>query len=398
MNTTTVARGIAFILLAGVFGALVWQLLDSAPQGNRARPPAPTPLVDVIDAAPAPAPVRIAVTGTVDSAHELEIRPEVGGRIAAMHREFEPGGRIPAGELLVQIAADDYRLAVSAAQAEIAKARAAITLEQGRRVVAREELDSLKDSLRVDPASQGLALRKPQLAQVQAELAAAENTLQRAELDLARTALRLPYDVLVLERARVAGEVVAARELIGRVTRADTYWVELRVRPEVLARLRARDDTQAGSPVRILAGNDAFIGEVVRIRPELEADSRLAGVIAAVPVSGDDVNRLLLGRYVRAEIDAGEVPDVVRVPRRALQDNNRLWVVGRDGRLAVRRVEVAWESGQSLLLDPRGLAAGDRVVVSRVSGLVPGAEVRARGVDAETGKASGTTQEPGSRG
>ena len=91
----------------------------------------------------------------------------------------------------------------------MAKAQATITLERGRRVVAREELESLQGSLQIDPASRALALRKPQLRQVQAELAAAENQLQRAQLDLGRTRVALPHDVIVLERERVGGEVVA---------------------------------------------------------------------------------------------------------------------------------------------------------------------------------------------
>ena len=91
------------------------------------------------------------------------------------------------------------------------------------RVVAREELQSLQGSLNVDAESKALALRKPQLRQVEAELAAARNRLQRAELDLARTEITLPFDVVVLQRSRVTGEVVAARELVGQVSRADEY-------------------------------------------------------------------------------------------------------------------------------------------------------------------------------
>jgi hypothetical protein len=48
---------------------------------------------------------------------------------------------------------------------------------------------------------------------------------------------------------------------------------------------------------------------------------------------------------------------------------------------------VVWESGQRLLLNKDSLQAGDRVVVSRVSGLVPGSAVRSRTVDPDSGKA-----------
>ena len=389
MNSKLLARLLVFVLVATGFALGVWQLMASAPQSKRERPPAPVALVDVVESQSADFPLTLEAEGPVVSAFELEIRPEVGGKILTLHADFEPGGKIPAGSTILQLEPDEYVLAVTAAEAEIAKARAALALEKGRRVVAREELDILQGSIEVDAASKALALRKPQLRQVQAELGVAENQLQRAQLDLRRTELRLPYDVLVLERARVSGEVVAARELVGRVTRADEYWVELRTQPYLLNRLNARSAESPGSRVTIYEGGRSFPGEIVRIRAELAPGSRLAGVIAAVPVQNQKGDRLLLGSYVRAEIQAGEMKQAVQVPRRAVRDNQRVWVVDANDTLQVRVASVVWESDQRLLLDKDSLQAGDRVVVSRVLGLVPGSSVRSRIIDPDSGKVLG---------
>ena len=387
MKATTLARLLVFSLLAGGFTLAGWQLMQTAPQSKRERTSAPVALVDVIDSTPRDHRLTLTAAGPVTSAYELEIRPQVGGLIAELHADFEPGGRISAGSSILQIEPDDYRLAVEAAEAEIAKAKAAIVLENGRRVVAREELETLKGSVNIDSASSALALRKPQLRQVQAELAAAENRLERARLDLARTRFSLPYDVIVLERARVAGEVVAARELVGRVTRADEYWIELRTRPSMLRRVTARNGDSPGSRVLVRADTAAFEGEVVRIRADLASASRLAGIIAAVPLDDRATRHLLLGSYVEAEIAAGEMSQAIAVPRRAVRDNERLWVVDSDDRLQVRDAEVLWESGQNLLLHKDTLLSGDRVIVSRISGLIPGAKVRSRMVDPDNGRA-----------
>lgn len=386
MRSTMVARLLVFAVVAAGFAIGVWQLLASAPQSKRERPGAVVPLVDVIDSGAVDFPLTLEAEGTVVSAFELEIRPEVSGKLLALHADFEPGGKIAAGNTILQIEPDDYVLAVTAAEAEIAKARAALALERGRRVVAREELDILQGSVRVDEASKALALRKPQLRQVQAQLGVAENQLKRAQLDLRRTELRLPYDVLVLERARVAGEVVAARELIGRVARADEYWVELRIEPSRLRRMAARTADANGSRVIVREGGSVFKGEIVRIRADLVAGSRLAGVIAAVPAENAQGDRLLLGSYVQAEIEAGKIRQAVRVPRRAVHDNQRIWVVDRDDLLQVRTAEIVWESGQHLFLHRDSLERGDRIIVSRVSGLVPGSGVRSRRIDPDSGK------------
>ena len=71
---------------------------------------------------------------------------------------------------------------------------------------------------------------------------------------------------------------------------------------------------------------------------------------------------------------------VVAVPRRAVHDNRRLWVVDAADRLRVRTADIRWETGQQLLLAHDTLQPGDRIVVGRVGGLVPGAEVRSRTV------------------
>lgn len=386
MKGTTLARLLVILLVGAGFAFAGWQLLKTAPSSSRERPQQPVPLVDVIESTPRSHAVELPAAGTVRSAFELEIRPQVGGRIAELHPDFEPGGRIPADTVVVRIEDDDYRLALSAAQAEVAKASASIALEKGRRVVAREELDSLKGTLKIDATSQALALRKPQLRQVEAELATAENRLSQARLDLQRTAIAVPFDAIVLQRERVAGEVVAARELIGKVIRADRYWIELRTRPEALERLRLPDATGPGSRVTVLHDRHRFNGELVRVRADLADDSRLAGVIAEVPVDATTRAQLLLGSYVEARIEAGTLDNAIAIPRRAVADNARVRVVDSQDLLQVRAADVIWETGQQLLLSPGTLQPGDRIVVSRISGLVPGTPVRVRMVDPDSGK------------
>lgn len=397
MKSTTVARIIVFVALAAVFVWLGWQLLLSAPTSKRERPAAPTPLVDVIDSTPNTYPLTLEAAGTVRSALELEVRPQVGGRIVDMHPDFEPGGHIAAGSPILQIERADYELAVDAAQAEIAKARATMALEKGRRVVAREELATLGGSLKFDAESEALALRQPQLKQVQAELEAAQNRLEQAKLDLQRTSLTLPYDVIVIERVRVPGEVVAARELVGRVARADEYWIELRSLPAKIGYLKARTDRAPGSVAHIQTARSEVTGEIIRIRADLAADSRLAGAIASVPVDASIREHLLLGSYVEATVDAGEMPQVIKVPRRALRDNNQLWVVDTQGRLQVREARVQWEAGQHFLLDRSSIEPGDHIIVSRVSGLITGSDVRQRRVDVDTGELLDDATDEGTR-
>lgn len=374
-------RLLVIALLIGGFAWGVTLILHQEPPARKARLEAATPLVQVLPSRPAEYTLTSRVYGSVRPAHALTIRPQVGGRLQQLHPEFEPGGVIAAGENLYRIEDADYQLAVEAAQADIAKAKAEIALEQGRGKVAAEEFKLLKGSVRVDAGSRELALRAPQLRQVQAQLRQAQNALAQAELQLARTRAALPYDVVVLSRERVAGEVLAARDAIGRVARADRFWVALQVPPELLARLHARSATSPGSTVTVLANGVPYPAEVTRVLAELSEGSRLAGVIAEVldplggPANGAGETRpdLLIGSYVEADIQSGRLRNSLKVPRSALQDG-RVWVVDAQDTLQVRDARTRFIGPEFAYLAP--LRPGDWVLAQVPTGLAPGTRVR----------------------
>ena len=51
---------------------------------------------------------------------------------------------------------------------------------------------------------------------------------------------------------------------------------------------------------------------------------------------------LLLGAFVRVEIEGVELKDVAEIPRLALQENDQVFVVSTDDTLRIEKVDVAW--------------------------------------------------------
>jgi RND family efflux transporter MFP subunit len=378
LNRLVVVLGVSAL---AAFGAMRIMDTDPAP---RKTPTAPlAPLVRVLDAQPADHRLQISAHGNVNTADQLAIRPQVGGQLLKLHPNFEPGGVIPAGERLFQIDPTDYQFQIAAAEAAIAKARADIDIEQGKRKVAAEELRLLEGSVSLDEASRPLALRAPQLEQVRAELMRAQNQLEQARTELARTHAELPHDLVVLSRDKVPGEILAARDSIGSVARADRFWVELQIPPTLLSRLRARSSEQPGAMVSIVHQGQTYQAEITRIRAELSDNSRMAGVLAEVadPLGMLPANRnrtpLLIGSYVEARIDAGTLPNTLAIPRTALHNNSRIWLIDADQRLQVRSVEPVYVDEDTVYLNPLDL--GEQVLLSSPSGLVPGSKVRIQG-------------------
>jgi RND family efflux transporter MFP subunit len=377
MNTRLAPRLLLIALLCAGFAWGTWAILQNPPPARKPRTEAPLPLMRVLASQPSDHPLLSRVYGTVQAAHAMTVRPQVGGRLQRLHPAFEPGGVIPAGEPLYQIDPSDFDLAIKAAQADLAKVRADIEIEQGRRKVAAEELRLLEGSIKVDAGSRELALREPQLRQVRAELLSAQNALEEARLQRQRTQASLPYDAVVLSRARVGGEVVAARDSLGEVAQADRFWISLQVPQQLLRRLHARTGDRPGSPVTVIANGVEYPAEVTRILAELSPDSRLARVIAEVqdPLGKQHPGRppLLIGSYVEADIDSGSLADSIAVPRSALRDD-RVWVADANDRLQVRDVKVLFTGPETAYLAP--LPPGDRVLMTPPVGLAPDTPVR----------------------
>jgi hypothetical protein len=110
---------------------------------------------------------------------------------------------------------------------------------------------------------------------------------------------------------------------------------------------------------------------------ELEAEGRMARVLVEIKdplglnISEKKHPPLLIGEYVRMEIEGRQLEKVYRIPRTALRDNTRIWLVSNDGKLEIRSVETVWRDAQTVLLTD-GLQPGEQLIVSDLSKPVRG--------------------------
>lgn len=369
--------------LAAGFTAISYALIASAPESKRRSTEYVAPLVEVMELRTSSHDVSVEAQGLVGAANlAVELKPQVSGRVVSIHAGFTPGGMIPAGETILQIDTSDYEIALNEAAAKLARAKAAVALEKGQQQIAREEFELLGSDFNFDDTSKALALREPQLKQFEAEEAIAQNAYDRALLELERTQVSLPYDALVLDTSAAMGGVVSSGNVVGNFARADKFWVELRVQQKYLPRLHAQTQSKAGSIVAIQSNGLEYQGEVVGIRADLVSSTRLGGAIVEVtnPLyagGSSALPPLLIGSHVTATISAGALDNVYEIPRSALLDNAMLYVVDGEQRLQMRQAKVLWELSDSLIIQPT-LEARDTLVVSRVSGVAPGTEVRTR--------------------
>ena len=389
------------ILVAGMLGARA--LIASRPPVPRVDREAVPTLVEVMTVHARDERAALQVYGTVRAHRELTLFPRVEGYVIAQHDDLIDGGLVRAGEVLLKIDPQDYRLAVDTERGNLARAEFELQVEQGNQVVAHQEWDLLEPSIETSELGRILALRQPHLKEKRAAVSAAKSRLAQAELDLTRTVVSAPCNALVLKETVEIGQLVNARSAVATLVCTDAFrievsvplnelgWVEFPDAAQSQSSEHTSDVTAKGSAVRILrdlgSGESVqWTGWVERLLGDVTENGRMARVLVFVPdplglKPGEEPRAsLLLGEYVRVEILGPILPQAIVLPRSSLREEERVWVYNVRQELEIRQVEVALRRRDSVLIQA-GLADGDRVVTSALPAALPG--MRLQAVEAE---------------
>jgi multidrug efflux pump subunit AcrA (membrane-fusion protein) len=151
---------------------------------SRSKPPKvarvfPGVLVEVITAEISNRTISVIGHGTVKPLHEINLIPQVSGKIEWVNPQFVAGGRFHLGEEILRIERIDFLLAVDQAEAAVASTEFALKLAQANADVARKDWETMQKShQRLTGSTQrsepdGLVLHEPQLKQADAKLASA---------------------------------------------------------------------------------------------------------------------------------------------------------------------------------------------------------------------------------
>ncbi|MGA1524191.1 MAG: efflux RND transporter periplasmic adaptor subunit [Planctomycetota bacterium] len=370
------------VLGAGAPAAIA--LAKSREEAPTGAPPRASPRGRAGEATPETWQARIRTTGTVRPAGESDVIAEVAARVTEVAQALAEGAFFATGDVLVQLDASDYELAVIQATAEVAQAKLAVELQREESEAARREWQAMQR----EGAPTDLVLRKPQLAEATARLEAAEARLEAARRDVARCVIRAPYDGRVLSKFVDLGQFVARNARIARIYATAAAEVRLPIPDSELAFLdidvvRA-DGGNAEGPAVTLSADFAgqtrtWHGRIVRTEGELDGESRMVRLVARVdaPYAGEPTNAmpLVANLFVTAEILGPTYQDVFVLPRRVLRGRDEVLVIDAEDRLHVRTVDILRTERESIVV-ATGLTAGERVCTTPLDAVVEGMQVR----------------------
>ena len=357
-------------------------LIMTGPKVTSKTPQVLPPLVRVLNVEPKTVQLRTFTYGTVVPRTESELTPEVSGRVVMVSDALVSGGFFSRGQELLGIDPLDYEVALEEARARLARAES--DLSNARKSHLRQLNLAKKQS--TSASQRDDALNRLRIAE--ANLREAMAKLSRAKRDISRTRVVAPYDGRVRSERVDVGQFVNRGTPVAMIYATDFAEVRLPIQDDELAYLKlpfmfSQSSEQMIAPKVILRAKFAgqiheWHGEVVRTEGELDPQTRMVYVIASVPapyVQSDSRPPLSIGLFVEAEILGEKVDNIVQLPRSALHDNNRVYIIDDTNRLRFRDVQVLRVVKDEVLI-MGGLVAGERVCVSALSIAVDGMRVR----------------------
>jgi len=297
---------------------------------------------------------EIPATGQIEAVQQVDLRPEIDGRIVdILVRE---GQEVAKGAALFQV--DDAELKAQVAQLAAQRDLATQDLERTKELVARN-------------ASSTADLER---AEAQARSTEAQYELQRIRLE--RTTVRAPFAGIVGRRAVSLGDYVTQSTPLITLQTINPQRATFQV-PERYAQA-LKVGQRVTFRVGAIPGRD-FDAEVDFVDPVVQLPGRTILVKARAP---NNQRLLQAGMFIEARLVTAVRPRAVVVPEEAIvpmQGANLVWVVS-EGKVAQRPVGIGVRTPGFVEI-ASGLDAGEQVVVGGQERLFPGAPVMAKAVE-----------------
>jgi multidrug efflux system membrane fusion protein len=314
-----IAIVVAVYLATGIFGAK-----HGDPMKAEAKPNA-TQIVRVARLTAVPHEAVITIRGRTAALHQVDVRAEVDGVVAALH--FEKGDRVKAGQVLCELKVNDRAARAAQAQAQMAQAQKEVD-------VARE---LFKEGFR----------SKTQMAAAEASYEAAKAGASTMNIQLADTKIRAPFAGVVDERYANLGDYLQVGNKCAMVVAPEPFLAvgtvseELvgQVSPGAKARVKLVSGETVDGKVRFVAEHAdettrTFRMEVELPNPDAKLRSGISADIMVIPTRLIPAHKISPGILVLEDTGVVGVRVVQNgvarfMPVRIISDGpNGMWVAG----------------------------------------------------------------------
>lgn len=328
----------------------------SAAQANRPIPTkkeqAPSPDVSVIKVVAGSYASEVKAYGAAKPHFDISLTAQVAGQIDSISDQFETGKRLKKNTIMARLENSEYQAAVESARQALSSAKVSLLEEERQGLQALSEWKS--SGLEGEPDSD-LVLRKPQLAAAKATVKQAEASLKAAEKDLSQSAIKAPFDALVINRAVSPGGYVQTGSEMATLYSTDRVEISVALSAQEWNNLPSLAILNSGKwPVEVESVEDHHIwqGRVLRAEQNLNVETRQRSLIIAVDEPLDLEPALFPGTFVSAHITGRNVAGVWKLPNSALSQRGEVWYVSADNTLQKFSASPLFSSSGYIYIQP----------------------------------------------
>jgi len=283
--------------------------------------------VKILNADPTDNSIIIEGSGRISTSQKVDISAEVQGLLIQSGRIIKPGVSFRRGERLYSIRNSDASLALKARKSSfmnlIANALPDLKLDYSNNY---ENWKNFYESIDVEKVLNDLPDTKSQKEKTFISLKNIFTEYYNIKADeerLYKYAIVAPFDGSITEVFIEPGSVVNPGTRIATIIRTSDLEVEIPVDARNIANIKV------GMPVTLNAtsGINSYEGKVIRIGEFVNATTQSIPVYVSIIKKKEDV--LYNGMYLNAEINCGTMSNTVKIPRRALPDENHYYVLSK---------------------------------------------------------------------
>jgi membrane fusion protein (multidrug efflux system) len=364
--------------ILGLLGALA--ILGGCARAKDAPAPPPPPEVSVVTVRKASVPVLTELPGRTAAYLVAQVRARVDGIV--LKREFKEGADVKSGQRLYQIDPAPYRAMLDSALGTLQKSQANLAAQNA----LEERYKQLVAGNAVSKQDYDNAVSTK--GQAAADVVFGKAAVQTAKINLGYTDVVAPITgrvglSIVTEGAFVQTSVAT---LMTTIQQIDPIYVDLN--QSSVQGLQLRRDIASGK-VKVNGPNQAKVTVFLEDGTQYPVAGTLqftditvdqnTGSVTVRAIIPNPNNVLLPGMFVRARVDEGVDDNALLVPQTGVTHNPQgqatALVVGPDNKVALRTIQATRTFGANWVVDG-GLNEGEKVIVSGIQKVQPGALVR----------------------
>ena len=373
--------------------------------------------VNVLPYVPGTIVPELTAFGELRSRRTLEVRAPAAGTIVQLSDSFEEGGRVKAGELLLQVDPADATAAAQQAAIDLSEAEAETRDAERSLVLSREELAAAEAQaslraralarqrdllargvgteaavetaeLAAASANQAVVSRKGSIAEGEARVDLAKTRLKRQQIILAEAQRRLrdtelfaEFDGTLSGVTVVKGGLVGVNERLAELVDPKALEVTFRLSAAQYARILDDQGRLLGVPVTVtldVFGVDISASGKVSRESAAVGEGQTGRLIFA---SLADPKGFRPGDFVTVRLAEPAIDRVALLPATAVNAGGEILLVGDNDRLERASIEVLRRQGDDVIV--RGRDLRNRLVVAERSPLL-GAGIKVRVLRSES--------------